>query len=110
MTDRVITHERIKDTIVLENEYPFTVFLTVGLEKGGDFCIEIEFCDLDEASFKTAANLYKLAKAIAIQSPFLRKEEYPISHIVVTNMNANNLREMNWDCVSDDPNMSLIVE
>ena len=108
--DIVITHERIKDTITLEGEYTFSVYITIGLEKSTDFYVEIEFLDLTKDSTLTVARLSKLSKALLIDSELIKKEGFDITHIVVIKFEMSSLLTAAWKCTSDKPDMSLIIE
>ena len=105
MKEPVITHKRINDDITLEGKYRFNAYLTIGLDELGDFYLEIEFKDLSTEKFKILANLAKLPRRLQINSSLIDKENYKITHIVVTSFTANSLLEMDWKCLSDDPNI-----
>ncbi len=105
MKEPVITHERINDEITLEGKYTFNAYITIGLDELGDFYVEIEFKDLSTEKFKILANLSKLPRRLQINSNLINKEQYNITHIVVTSFSANNLLDMQWKCLSDDPSL-----
>ena len=107
MEDVVVSQQRTLDNIILEKEYKHSVYITIGLIKGGDFRIILEFNDVDIDSLKKLNELFNLSKALEITSDILTKENYNVTHIVVEKFSANNQFKMIWECLSDDPNLSL---
>ena len=110
MKDPIITHSSIKDRIQLEEKYNFLANLTIGLVKGNDFYVKIEFTNLTLEDYETLLKLSKLQKELKLESELINKEEYNITHIVLTGFSANNMLEMTWECLSDNPNFSLTID
>jgi hypothetical protein len=110
MQDVIISKEKILDSIVLEGEYEYSAYITIGLNKTTDFYVSLVFTNLNEVSFKKLAELSQLSQALKIESSVIKKENYNISHIVVTRFVANNKLSMTWECLSDNPNFSLEIE
>ena len=108
--DPVITHERVLDHIIIEDRYEYSTYTTIGLANHGDFYIKLEFIDLDSNSITDVAKLYKAAKALKFHSNLAIKEAYKITHIVVEKMQANSDYSIIWECLSDDPGFSLIID
>jgi len=109
MKDPIISQERILDRITLEDNFNYSVYTTIGLTEHNDFYVKLEFNDLDEESYKSVISLYNLPKELKIQSQVITKENYDITHIVVEKFNTNNNYEMMWECLSDRPGPSLII-
>ena len=110
MTSPVITIENEFDTIKLEDEYEFTAYISIGLAQKGDFYVKLDFVNLDRLSFGLVNSLYLLNKALSIESPLITKNGYPITHIVVTNMEAKNNFGYMWECLSDNPALGLEIQ
>ena len=112
MKEPVIVQSNIKDKVKLEEKYDYTANITIGLAEGGDFYLIIDFIDLTMEDLKVLAQLSKLPRRLSIQSGLIDKEQYKISHIVVTKFSASSNLTMTWECLSDDPNLydSLIIE
>ena len=106
----IITYERILDEIVLEREYQYSVYTTLGLTPQEDYYIKLDFINLDDKTIVDVANLYKQRKALQFSSVLAKRESYQITHIVVVNMSATSQYTMVWECLSDDPGMSLIKD
>ena len=110
MTDPIISQERILDRIILEDNFNYSVYTTIGLTEYNDFYVKLEFNDLDFESYKTVVSLYKLPKALKIYSDIITKENYNITHIAIEKFKTNNNLDMQWECLSDNPGLSLIIE
>lgn len=109
MKDIIISIERALDTITIENENEFSGYITIGIVKGNDFYLKIEFLNLDTAKLQLLNNLFNMPKALKIESKIISKEQFPITHIVVESMNSDSLLNLTWECLSDDPDFSLIL-
>jgi hypothetical protein len=109
MKDVIISHPRQEDNILLEGEYEFPVYITIGLEEHNDFYVRIEFIHLDEEKYKIAALLAKEEKALSITSDLIEREDYNIKHIVVREFTVKGEYEMMWECSSDE-NFSLELD
>jgi len=105
MKEPVIVKTDIKDKIQLEEKYDFIVKLTIGLAEGSDFYLIIDFPHLKREDFEILARLSKLPRRISIKSELIDKEQYNITHIVVTKFTVNNNFGMIWECLSDDPSL-----
>ena len=112
MKEPVIVQTNIKDKIRLEDKYDYNAKLTIGLAEGGDFYLVIDFIELKMEDLKILAQLSKLPKRLSFQSEIIAKEQYNITHIVVTKFTANSNHGMTWECLSDDPSLydSLIIK
>ena len=106
--DTVITYNRILDHITIEDKQ-YSAYTTLGLTKQEDFYVQIEFVDLDLNSLAEVVNLYKIPEALAFSSDLAKREGYNITHIVVEKMRTNSQYEMIWECLSDEPGLSLII-
>lgn len=107
----VIVFENKSDIIQIEDIYKFSVDLTLGLDEGSDFYLLITFKNLTEDEYKTLFNLWQQPNRLKFSSSLIEKENYNISHIVVTKFNSNNLLEMSWECLSDNPDLyNLTIE
>lgn len=102
MSDPVIVIERSKDNIVLEEKYSFNVELTLGLDKGGDFYLDLYFIGTSIEERLTIIDLSKLPASLKINSKVIKDGGYNISDIVVTKMIANSDGLIKWECLSDD--------
>lgn len=107
MEDIITAQERILDTILLEDKFQFEVYITIGLVKGNDFQVILEFLNLQEEDFKEVAKLTRIKKALKFNSEIANKEGYKISHIVITNFKTNSNFEMTWECLSDSPDLIM---
>ena len=107
--DIIMTEERKLDSLTLDGKFSCTAYLSIGLIKGGDFYLIIEFTGLDERSFLELGKLYKLEREIEIRSDLISKENYDITHIIVEKFSASNKYDLTWECLSDKPGPSLIL-
>lgn len=105
MKEPVIAYSKVSDTIQLEGVYNFPALVTIGLAEGGDFYLVLEFLDLNINDFKILAHFCKLPRALKINSKLIEKEKYNITHIVITKVTSNNMLQMTWECLSDDPKL-----
>lgn len=85
MKKSVIVQTNVKDKVRLEDKYDQ---LTIGLSEGGDFHLVINFTELTIEDLKILAQLSKLPRRLSIKSDITKKEQYNISHIVVTKFTA----------------------
>jgi hypothetical protein len=107
----VIVFENIKDIVQIEDVYEYSVDLTLGLDEGNDFYLLIKFKDLSENDYKTLVELWKQPNRLKFSSKLIKRENYNITHIVVTEFSGNNMFEMTWECLSDDPTLyDLIIK
>ncbi|WP_268848128.1 hypothetical protein [Flavobacterium aestivum] len=109
MKDVIISIERTLDTIIIETEHEFSGYITIGIVKGDDFYVKLEFTDLDTTKVSLLNKLFHLPKALKIESKIISKEQFPITHIVVETINADSDLNVTWDCLSDDPDFSLVL-
>jgi len=86
----IIVVENKPDKVKIEQTESFNVNLTLGL---------------DEMQFKKLVELSKLNRRLEFDSEIVKKENYNITHIVVTEFSANNSLNMKWKCLSDDPSL-----
>jgi len=86
----IIVVENKPDKVKIEQTESFNVNLTLGL---------------DEMQFKKLVELSKLNRRLEFDSEIVKKENYNITHIVVTEFSANNSFNMKWKCLSDDPSL-----
>lgn len=105
MKESIIVQTDIKDKIRLENKFDFNAKLTVGLAEGGDFFLIINFVDLKTEEFEIVARLSREPRRLSIKSDLIDKEQYRITHIVITKFSSNSQFAMTWDCLSDDPSL-----
>ena len=105
MKEPVISHRKVPDKIQLEGKYNFSDNVTLGLTDSNDFYIELVFTNLHFEDFKILSLLSKLPRRLQISSDLIKKSNYNITHIVVTTFFANDMLEMTWVCLSDDPSM-----
>ncbi|MBK7883445.1 MAG: hypothetical protein IPJ81_06395 [Chitinophagaceae bacterium] len=112
MKEPVIVQKNIKGKVRLEDKYDYTVNLTIGLAEGGDFYLVIDFIDLTMEGLKIVAQLSKLQRRLSIKSEIIDKEQYNITHIVVTKFSSNSNLAMTWECLSDDPSLydNIVIE
>ena len=106
----VIVYEKKSDIVYIEDKLQYSVDLTLGLCEGNDFYLKLDFKNLDLKNYNLLTELANLPRAIKFNSDLIQKENFNITHIVITEYSANNMLEMSWKCLSDDPNMSLIIE
>lgn len=107
----VIVFDDVNDIIQIEDINEYSVGLTLGLDEGGDFYLLIKFKNLTENDYSTLINLWERPNRLKFSSRLIKKENYNITHIVVTKFSGNNFLEMTWECLSDDPNLyNLIIE
>ena len=102
MKEPVIVHTDIKSLVRLEDEYDFSVRMSIGLAEGGDFFLIIEFPNLTMDEIGVLVSLIKLKRRLSIKSDFFDQEQYPIRHVILIRMAANDNR-MTWECLSDYP-------
>ena len=112
MKEPVIVETEIKGKIRIEDKYDYDVRLTIGLAEGGDFYLVINFDDLKMEDFQILGQLSRLPRRLSVKSDIFDKEQYNITHIVVTRFTENSNLGMTWECLSDDPSLyhSLIIE
>lgn len=107
----VIVFESVADIVQIEDIYEYSVNLTLGLSDGNDFYLLIDFKNLNQEDYKILTELWEQPNRLKFSSKLIKKENYNISHIVVTKFNGNNLMEMTWECLSDDPDLyNLVIE
>ncbi len=99
----VIVFENVSDTVQIDDIYQFPAYLTLGLSSGNDFYLNIDFKNLAKEEYETLAKLSQLPRSLKFSSKLIEKENYNITHIVVVQFKMNNLLEMNWECLSDNP-------
>lgn len=109
MKEIIISVERTLDNITFENEHDFSGYITIGLDSNNDFYVKIEFTDLDLQKIDLLNRLFHLPKALKVTSKIITKEEFPITHIVVEKVNSDSILNVTWECLSDDPDFSLIL-
>lgn len=107
MKDIVITIDKVLDHVRLEGEMFYSAYITIGLVKGNDFYVKLEFIDLTNNTYRLLHDLFKLPKALKIESNIITKERYNITHIVIEKSNFDSLLNVTWECLSDDPSFSL---
>lgn len=101
----IIVIENKPDKVKIEQTESFNVNLTLGLDEMGDYYLQIDFKDLNEIQFKKLVELSKFNRRLELDSEIIKKENYNITHIVVTEFSANNSLNMKWKCLSDDPSL-----
>ena len=107
----VIVFENISDIVQIEDIYKYEANLTLGLSEGNDFYLKIDFKNLNKEDYEILTKLWEQPNRLKFSSKLIEKENYNITHIVVTEFNGNNLLEMSWECLSDDPELyNLIIE
>ena len=106
MENIIIAQENIKTKILLEGKYDFITNITIGLTPDSDFYLLINFLDISKDNLRTLAMLSKLPGELSIQSEFFEREQYKISHIVVTKFITNTNSSMKWECLSDNISFS----
>ena len=107
----VIVLENVSDKVVIEDIHEYLVDLTLGLADGNDFYLMINFKNLDNENYKILTSLFQQPNRLKFSSKLIEKENYNITHIVVTKFSGNSLNEMTWECLSDDPELyNLILE
>lgn len=107
----VIVFENVADIVLIEDIYEYSVNTTLGLSDGNDFYLLIAFKDLNHEDYKILTELWQKPNRLKFSSKLIRKENYNISHIVVTKFHGNSLFEMTWECLSDDPDLyNLVIE
>lgn len=109
MKDIIITIERTLDRVRLEEKMTFDAYISIGLVKGNDFYVKLEFIDLTNNTYRLLHDLFKLPKALKIESNVISKEKFNITHIVIESSNSDSLLNLTWECLSDDPNFSLEI-
>lgn len=108
--DTVISVESKRDSILLENEFECSAYITIGLADKGDFYVKLEFADLDANLFDNLLKLSVAPKEIKISSEVINNHNYNITHIVVESFSSSSNKELTWECISDTPGLSLIIE
>ncbi|WP_295791990.1 hypothetical protein [Mucilaginibacter sp.] len=108
--DPIITHERVLDNIILEGQYNYSTYTTIGLTKQNDFYIKLDFIGLDSNTITDVASLYELNKELLFSSDLAKEQGYDITHIVTEKFHSNSNYAMTWECLSDKPGPSLIIE
>lgn len=103
-SDSVIVQENVDDIVEIEGS-KFSTKTTIGLAKGGDFYLEIDFQNLNENKFKALAKLTQKNERLAFKSGLVKKESYNITHIILTEFVSDQTLNMHWKCFSDDPNL-----
>ena len=101
----VIVIKNKLDKVCLENTDKFDAFVTIGLEESGDYHVKIDFQNLSQSQFKKLVQYSKLNRRLEFSSDIIKQEKYNITHIVVTDFSANNLFDVSWNCLSDDPRL-----
>ena len=101
----VIVIENADDKVRIENKFEYSVNLTLGLADGNDFYLELDFKELTKDDYKELIDFGNQLNRLKFESNIVTKEKYNITHIVVTETSANNLGEMKWKCLSDDPSL-----
>lgn len=108
MTNISFPGERYRDKITLDDKVDqYSVYITITGDAKHDFNIKLEFRNLNSQALKKLAEYTKLSRAIKINSEYIAEKELPITHLVIEKFTADSLMNMEWRCVSDDPNMSL---
>lgn len=105
MKDPVLVQSNIPDKVKIAGENEFLTETTIGLVEGGDFYLELNFKDLAQNEFEALVRLSKLNHRLEFESDLVKREDYNITHIVVTDFNANSELNMYWICLSDDPTL-----
>jgi hypothetical protein len=111
--EMVIGIDREIDKIILEDKYHYSALTTISLLESNEFYIKLEFIGLNADSIIDVVQLSKLDKELKISSEIISKEGYDITYIVVEKMKSeagNNQFSVTWECFSDKPGMSLIID
>ena len=109
--DPILAHERVLDNVTIEDTHNYSVYTTIGLREFGNFYIKLEFKNLDSSSIVEVDTLFNLNKALKFSSDLVKKEGYPITHIVAEEFHsAHPVNSMIWECISDHPGPSLIID
>ena len=109
MDSPVITYRDILTDVKIEESF-YEVLLTVGLHKNTDLYLEFNFQNLDMNKYKVLADLYKKKGSLSIESEFLNRKDYKISHIVPFELHTGSDLAVKWYCLSDDPDISLELD
>lgn len=103
-SDSILAHEGVIDSITIEDTCNYSVYITIGLQQFNNFYIKLEFRNLDLYSFVEVYNLYNLNRTLKFSSDLVKKEGYPITHIVTKKCYSTYpANSMIWECISDDP-------
>ena len=107
----VIVFENVPDIVTIEDIYKYSANITLGLDDRNDFYIVINFKNLNEEDSKILLELFNQPNRLKFKSKLIEKENYNITHIVVTEIKYNFMSEMTWECLSDDPELyNLIIQ
>ena len=93
------------DKVFIEKSNTYKINLTIGLNESGDYYLQLDFNGLNEIEFKKLIELSKLNRRLEFYSDIIKKENYNITHIVITDFSTSNSSTMTWKCLSDDPNL-----
>lgn len=110
MKESVIVHEKVKDRITFNNEYSFVISLTIGLTAQNDYILYIDFHNQSKEDQKHLIKLSKSVGTITIDSDFLKKEGYNISHLVIEKFTMDSMGSIKWICLSDDIGYKLEIQ
>lgn len=106
----VIVYEDKPDIAYIDDNLQLPINITIGLSDGEDFYLKISFKNLTTPQYVRLLEIANRPKEIKFTSDLILKENYNITHIVITHYISTSNLEMNWECLSDDPNFSLIIE
>ncbi len=108
--DIVISVDREKDKVIIENGQEYDAYTTIGHRMRGDFYLKLEFAKLHEKTFGDLSKWSLEPRELAINSAVIKKNGYDITHIIVEKFQTNSNYELIWECISDKPGMSLIIK
>lgn len=97
----VFSCENVLDQIELDS-IKLNGYISIGIEKQGDFYVELYFINNTIQEFKELIEISKKNHALKISSFILK--EYPIKYIVITDFSSSNENlSVRLKCLSDDP-------
>lgn len=106
--DPIFTFQEVADKIILDNEHKFDVLISIGLNQHRDYYLKIVF-QVEMERYRLIRELFEVKRALVFESELCKKQGYDITHIVATNLSANSVGLMMWECLSDKP-FSLVLD
>ena len=99
----------INTTVLIENQFEYDVILDLDLTPLGDFGIKITFNNVNLKDIENLNNLFNTPKALTIDCPYFKQNDYNINYIVVEKISIPCNGTVIWDCLSDEP-INLEIE
>lgn len=98
------------DRITLDSIGPFKCQISIGQNKSeDDYELQLSLIGLDESTMKELTTLYKKSCEVSIKSEQIDRLSLPITKIVITAINADNIGNLVFTALSDEP-IDLIIK